>query len=288
MNHDNTRNKATGAPNSWLSLVYVGFLIVAMFVYHCIAEREFSSVLTLSAIFQFMAMCLLGMHVLSTGSIHGISAKCLQLEAVALVCRLASTTWLEGYLANDSSGEHLYQACDFLSLGITLGLIYQVMTVQRATYEAENDFLSTPVFVVVCFILACFLHADLDERPLFDAIWLCHLFLASTAVLPQLWLMARKKTAVPALLSHFVAAMALSRVLSGSYYYAAHEEVTCEPWFGGNPDLEGADCYHAGIAILGSHALHLLLLADFAYFYVKNLATSGLIAPMQLPETWCV
>merc|ERR1719272_1557951 len=154
--------------------------------------------------------------------------------------------------------------------------------VKRDTYEAEDDCLPTPGFVTVCFILACLFHADLDKRPLFDAIWLCGHFLASTAVIPQLWLMAGKKTAVPALMSHFVAVMVLSRVMCGAYMWKAHREITCEPWYGGNPPLDGADCYHAGIAILVSHALHLLLLADFAYFYIKNLATSGLSSPMQI------
>ncbi len=64
--------------------------------------------------------------------------------------------------------------------------------------------------------------------------------------------------------SHFVAVMAFSRVLSGTYMWYAHSEITCEPWIG--------DFNHAGYAILAAHAVHLLLLGDFAYFYGKNLA----------------
>jgi len=279
MNMNSDKAKATGVQNSWVSMVYLAFLFVALLVYHWIAEGEFSGVFTLSAVFQCMAMCLLGVHALSTGSVHGISAKSLQLEAIALICRLSSTTWLQGYLPADASGDHLYQAFDFVSLGLVLAFLYH-MRVQRGSYEADDDNLPTGAFVLVSFILACILHADLDERPFWDAVWMCGLFLASTAPLPQLWLMAKSKTSVPALMSHFVAAMALGRILSGMYFFEVYDEVTCEPWIG--------DFNHAMYTILGSHVVHLVLLADFAYFYIKNLATSGLTSPMVLPETWIV
>jgi len=279
MNTNSNKAKATGAQNSWVPIVYLAFLLVALLVYHWIAEGEFSGVFTLSAVFQCMAMCLLGVHALSTGSVHGISAKSLQLEAVALVCRLSSTTWLEGYLPNDASGDHLYQAFDFVSLGLVLAFLYH-MRVQRESYEADNDNLSAVVFVVVSFVLACILHADLDEMPFFDAIWMCGLFVASIAPLPQLWLMAKSKKNIPALMSHFVAAMALGRILSGMYFWEVDDEITCEPLIG--------TFNHAKYTILGAHVVHLVLLADFAYFYIKTLATSGLTSPMEVPETWVV
>jgi len=274
MNTNSNQAKATGVQNSWVSIVYLAFLFVALLVYHWIAEGEFSGVFTLSAVFQCMAMCLLGVHALSTGSIHGISEKSLQLEAVALVCRLSSTTWLEGYLPNDASGDHLYQAFDFVSLGLVLAFLYH-MKLHRDPYEADNDNLPAVSFVVVSFVLACILHADLDERPFFDAVWMCGLFVASIAPLPQLWLMAKSKAKVPALMSHFVAAMALGRILSGIYFWEVGDEITCEPLIG--------TFNHAMYTILGSHVVHVVLLADFAYFYIKNLATSGLTSPMELP-----
>ena len=80
--------------------------------------------------------------------------------------------------------------------------------------------------------------------------------------------------------SHFVAVMAVGRMLSGSYMWHAHEEITCEPW------IKGVE--HAGYAILAGHAVHLLLLGDFAYYYVKNLASGGLCAPLELPTSFVV
>merc|ERR1719440_2144362 len=114
------RGKIASANNPGIVLVYVVFAVVAVLVYHWLAEGEFSSVLTLSAVFQCLAFSLLGIQALSTDSVRGMSAKNLQLDALALVCRLSSTTWLEGYLPNDQTGDFLYQVFDFVSLGMVL------------------------------------------------------------------------------------------------------------------------------------------------------------------------
>jgi len=274
-------NKSKQQSGIATKLVYVAFFSVAMLIHHMIAEGEFSSILTLSALTELGALCLLGVHVYSSGSVHGISAKSLQLEAIALACRLSSTTWLLGYLPMDASGDYLYQALDIMSLVLILGLLYQMLKVRsyRLTYDAENDQLPVAPFVAVSLILACIFHADLDERPLFDMLWYCGLFLTSVAPVPYLWLMAKSRNAAPALACHFVAVMAISRIMSGAYMWEAHEEFTCEPWFG--------EFNHAGWSAIAAHAVHLMLLADFGYFYVKNLSR-GLHAPMEITGTFIV
>merc|ERR1719197_352206 len=221
----------TSSPNSsGIVLVYAVFVTVAVLIYHWIAEGEFSAILTLSAIFQCLAFCLLGVQALSTGSAHGISAKSLQLDALALACRLSSTTWLQGYLPFDQTGDYLYQVFDALSLGMVLWLLHYVLKVQRQTYEEEEDALPALPFAAVSLVLAGLFHGDLDDRPIFDTLWMCGLFISAVAVLPQLWMMTHRRGSIPALTSHFVAVMAISRVLSGTYMWHAHSEITCEPW----------------------------------------------------------
>jgi len=266
--------------NFGVVLVYAVFATIAVLVYRLIAEGEFSSILTLSAIFQCLAFSFLGIQAFSAGSVHGISAKSLQLDAIALACRLSSTIWLEGYLPNDTTGDYLYQCFDALSLVMVLWLLYRLLSVQRRTYDAEDDVLPAAPFAVACFVLALLLHGDLDDRPLFDALWLCGLFVSAISVLPQLWMMTHSLTQVPAMTSHFVAVMAFSRVLSGTYMWHAHSEITCEPW------IKGFN--HTGYAILAAHVVHLVLLADFAYFYIKTLATSGLRSNLDLSGTFTV
>merc|ERR1719337_292660 len=77
------------------------------------------------------------------------------------------------------------------------------------------------------------------------------LFAGVVAVLPQLWLSTRAGK-VEALTSHYIAALALSRVLSGMFMWAARNTINCRPWFGG--------INHSVVAIFGAHIVHLLLL----------------------------
>jgi len=272
--------KAPGSQWCGLVPVYAVFVALAMLVYHWVAEGAFSAILTLSAIFQCLAFCLLGVHALSVGSVQGISAKSLQLEAIALACRLSSTVWFEGYLPSDQTGDFLYQTFDAFSLAIVLWLLHRVLNVQSDTYEVDDDSLPVIPFALASLVLGALLHGDLDDNPIFDALWMCGLFVGAIAVLPQLWLMTRSRSNAPAMTSHFVAVMAFSRVLSGIYMWHAHGEITCEPWI--------KDFNHTGHAVLAAHALHLMLLADFAYFYVKNLAMRGLHSSLPLSESWVV
>jgi hypothetical protein len=273
-------DKVSDNRNAGVTAIYLVFAALGMVVYHLIAEGQFSSVLTFAAMGQCLAFSLLAVQVLSHDNVHGVSAKSLSLDALALVCRLSSTTWLNGYLPADATGDFLYQALDFFSLGMVAWLLHRVLCVKRRTYDADEDAFPLAPFVAGAFLLACLINGDLNDRPIFDTLWMFGLNISAIAVLPQLWMMTRGKRAIPALTCHFVAVMAFARILSGTYMWAAHSEITCEPWIG--------DFMHTGYAIMAAHAIHLLTLGDFAYFYAKNLAMGGLAAPLDLTEAWIV
>lgn len=251
--------------------LYVMFLAVAGLVYHKIAEGEYSSILTIAAIFQCLAFSLLALQVL-TGSVSGISAKSLQLHAFALASRLSNTTWLDGYIPNDSTGDFLYQVFDGLSLAMALWLIHRVCKAQRLACESNEDGLPIAPFATACLVLSCVFHANLNAMPLFDSLWMNSLLLNTIAVMPQLWMLTHRKGSLPALASHFVAIMGLSHVLTGTYMWHGYDEITCDPLIG--------NFNHAGPEIIGAHIVHVLLLGDFAYYYVQNIANSGLEAPL--------
>jgi len=260
--------KASRAPPANVMAAYGVCMTAALAVFHFVAEGEFSAILTMSVIMQCLAVVLLLLQSHSSGSAAGISARALGLEALALVCRLSSTLWLNGYLPVDASGDHVFQAVDICTLVLVFGLLYQVLVVQRSTYQEADDSLPVVPVALACFVLATLLHADMNDRPLFDALWMAGLFLGIVAVLPQLWLISRTTGRVEALTSHYIAVMAVSRLLSGTFMWHARFDLTCQPW------VEGFN--HASWAILGAHLVHLLLLADFAYYYVKCVVQQGL------------
>jgi len=230
--------------------------------------------MTMSAMFQCLAVVLLGLQSLSSNSASGISARGLVLEALSLCLRLSSTVWLDGYLPTDKTGDFLFQAVDVCSLLIVLWLLHRVLVVQNHTYQAFEDSLPIAPFVLGSLVLAMVFHGDMNGRPLFDTLWMASLFVGVAQVLPQLWLITRQGC-VDALTGHYVAALAISRLLSGTFMWYSRKHITSKPW------VDGVN--HAPWAILGAHACHLLLLADFGYYYAKALVKHGFGGRLELP-----
>merc|ERR1719183_127207 len=88
---------------------------------------------------QCLALVLLGLQMMTTGSASGVSARALVLDAVAICCRLSSTLWLNGYLPVDATGDHVFQITDLCSLGVVAWLLYQVLVEKKHTYQAQED-----------------------------------------------------------------------------------------------------------------------------------------------------
>jgi hypothetical protein len=253
---------------------YISFAMGAFAVYHHVAEQEFSSILTMAVIVQALAMVFLCLQVVSSGSAAGVSAQGLTLDGIAVGLRLSSTVWLNGYLPTDRTGDHVYQVMDLFSLTMILFLLYRILVESRKTYQAADDSFSIGPMLLVCFVLAAVFHADMDDNPLFDTLWMSGLFAGVVAVLPQLSLIMRSGGRAEAMTCHYISAMGLSRVLSGIFMWEARMDITCKPW------KEGVQ--HGIIVILIAHAIHLLLLADFAYCYLRSLTQKGIQQPVQL------
>lgn len=272
--------KKDGNPQSSQVLAAYGFFILsAGAVWHLVADGAFSSILTLSVMIQCLSLALLGLQLISSGSGAGISARGLMLDALALCCRLSSTLWLNGYLPVDASGDHIFQIIDICSLCILGWLLYQVLVEKRHTYQAEEDSLPVAPMAVGAMFCAALLHGNMNGRPVFDTLWMMGLFVSTIAVLPQLWLITRTGGRVEALTSHYIAAMAASRALSGIFMWHARDDITCIPWMMG--------FNHAIWAILGAHLLHFILLGDFAYYYVKAVYEKGLNCRLQIDVEGC-
>jgi len=258
---------------------YAIFAAVAFAVYQFVAARQYSSVITLSAVVQCLGLTLLCIQVLSSKSASGISASALKLDAFAIGFRLSSTTWLNGYLPVDKSGDHVYQILDAISLVLILFLLHRVLVVLRSTYDASADSLRIQPLVLVSLALAALLHGNMDASPLFDTLWMTGLFCGVVAVMPHFWLIVQTGGQVDPMTCHYIAAMALSRVLSGLFMWEARYDIKCKPWI---PGFQHAIC-----VILLAHVVHLLLLADFACHYGSALIKKGFSEPVQMnAEQW--
>lgn len=255
-------------------VAYAVFLGIAASVWHFVAKSEFSVILTIAGLLQCLAFITLAMQTISSSSAAGISARSLVLEAAALCCRLSSTTWLQGYLPIDASGDWIHQSVDVCSVLVVLWLLREVLVTRRSTYQKHQDTFDVLDVTIVAFVLAALLHADMNDRPVFDALWMVGLFLGVVAVLPQLWLITHTGGKVEALTSHYIAMMALGRLCSGLFMWHARHDITCVPWVAG--------VNHAAWAILLAHLVHILLLADFAFIYIRTMITQGLQARLEV------
>merc|ERR1719356_328722 len=107
---------AKSIPSASVAVAYVLLMISGTTMYHFVAAKEISSVLTIGAMVQTFAFALLGLQMTCARHARGISARALVLDALALIFRLSSTVWLDGYLPADASGDWMYQAVDLFSL----------------------------------------------------------------------------------------------------------------------------------------------------------------------------
>jgi len=252
---------------------YAACAVAILTMYHTVGEEDFTSILTMSTIVQCLGISLLWIQVVSSGSVAGISASALKLDALAVAFRLSSTLWLHGYLPTDLSGEYLYQATDVVSLVMLLLLLRRMFVVKQGCQASEDAFRICPM-LLACLALATVLHADMDEHPLFDTFWMAGLFCGVVSVLPQFWLMMEAGGRSPAMMGHYIAAMAMSRVMSGSFMWMARYDISCQYW------IDGFE--HATLAILLAHAIHLLLLCDFAYYYATSMVQHGMGGALEL------
>ncbi|CAJ1430864.1 unnamed protein product, partial [Effrenium voratum] len=222
------KGEQKGQP-SLVTAAYGIFIAGGLAVYHFVANGEFSAILTMAQMIQCLAFVLLVLKSWSQGTVAGISAKCLMLEALAFACRLSSTTWLNGYLPVDASGDFVYQVVDICSLVLVLSLVYRALVSHRWSYEEEADSLPVLPMVAACFLLAALLHADMNSRPLFDTLWMAGLFLSVVSVLPQLWHIHQTGGVISACTGHYIAMLAFSRALSGIFMWHARFDITCAP-----------------------------------------------------------
>jgi hypothetical protein len=252
---------SASAPSWKVASVYVTFLVIAAAVYFTIAAQEFASIQTMACMSQCLAMVLLSVHVLDGKGTEGISIQSVVLHVLAFVCRLSSTTWLNGYLPVDATGDWFYQAVDVLSLGIAIGLlVFLVAAAPHGQPERVREALVAVPAFLTCFALGGLLHANMDKRPLFDALWMAGAFLASWAVVPQLRtisalpLQAKQKGAGD-LPGHAIVTLGMSQVLSAIYIWHARKDIECDEM------IEGFN--HASWAIIAAHVLPVVMLCDF-------------------------
>lgn len=244
---------------------YVATFGLGMLVMQCWSDLGMSTFLTLAVGIQCFGYACLRLKIAHNQSVAGISGQTLTLQAVSYCLRLSSTTWLNGYIPVDGTGDWLYQALDVCALLIVLQILFCIHKSHRATYQAEHDSsCNIQTMALCCFLFAVLVHPDLNNRPVFDTLWTTALYIDVIAMVPQLIMISKCKE-VEALTSHFVGGTALSRLVSLIFWYHGFAELA---------PLDGSFNL-AGWAIILAHVLQVLLLCDFLLYYVRAVVSTG-------------
>jgi len=193
-------------------------------------------------------------------NVKGISGMTLLMYATFYTVRI----WLN---LPDSWSFHLNEleleaSFGIFSLLIVLDCVRSVFVTHRSSYQEDLDVLHVKYLIPGCFLLAALLRADFRRwSALYGYMWTSCLYMDVLALLPQVVMMARGGGKVEAPIAHFVAATFLSRIqdLSDTLFFKA--------------GLLSED-YFSSCIVIFFQALHLLVVADFMYYYVKAL-TSG-------------
>lgn len=244
--------------------VYLAASAVGLLVFQSFEGLGLSTLITLGVGIQCFGYICLRVKIAQQKSVMGISGRSLILQALSIVFRLCSTTWLKGYIPVDGTGDWLYQILDIITLCLILQILHCVFKTHRPSYQEEHDSFNVQVVALGCFVLASLVHPDLNNRPVFDTLWTTALYIDVVAMLPQLSMMA-KLGKTESLTCHYVGATAMSRVVSLMFWYHGYAEVG---------PLDGSFNL-AGWGILVAHIVQVLLFCDFLFYYIRACVRTG-------------
>jgi hypothetical protein len=197
--------------------VYLIFAAVSAYTIRYLSDRDWSALIAADYALQALATVQLLVHVVTTGKMKGISVGMLQALAMSYGLRLSSTVWLQGYLPVDQTGSWFCQVMDLTSLVCVVQLLQRAYGADRDAQELEADQLPMPALLSACLVIGVVCHADLDQRPLFDALWTAGFLAGCIAPLPQFVVTLTCEGALP-LTTHFTAPLTLATGATAAFW----------------------------------------------------------------------
>lgn len=272
--------------NSSSLLLWGCFLSLTILVWMFGSSGDFSFLLTFAALWRCFGFGLLNYKVWSGMNVRSVSMKTLVLYSTCFSFRLLSIMRHQGYLPFDKTGDWLYHAVEFFSLAAAGLLLFAIFGPLKSTYEDKFDrFGNLPpvprefgaVYLIApALLLAIFFHPNLNKEFFSDTCWTFSMYVEAVAMLPQIYMFqkqaAEENGMVEAMIGHTVFALGFSRVFELIFWVGSFKELAHEAW-GQTP----------GYIVLLSQLAHLVIMADFFYYYFISISKG---APMELPQSY--
>lgn len=209
-----------------------------------------------SSYLEILGLLILRHKIQIRNSVSGISGMTILMYAAVYAVRI--------WLCVPDSWNFEWKDLDFdasfgsVSLILILDILKSVFITYRSSYDIDNDIMKVQYVIPGCFLMALVVRPHFHTWTYFYGyIWGSCLYMDVLALMPQVVMMAQGGGKVSAPIAHFVAATFVSRIgdLYDSLFYETSIRVS-DPL--------------AYWMVVVFQSVHLLLVADFMYYYVKT------------------
>ena len=201
-----------------------------------------------------------------------ISFKMASIFASSYLAKCYSVFFYTGYTPEDSLGaQYIYHAVEACGLMVSSMLCF-ILRRRRAYFveSQEHDTFTVWPIILACAVLSFVTKSNANDSAIGDFAWMFSQWLETGAIVPQIWLVARKGGLEKAS-SHFIALLILNRLLLSvfwgyvQYLDWVHSRMLTNYFMWG---------------VWGNNVSHLLLCADYLYYYFKSLSKTTFAIPI--------
>jgi len=239
--------------------IWGGFVVTVIVIFWMFSSGDFSFLLTLSSLVSMFSFLMVAVAIQSNQSVAGVSLAMMECYILVFFCRLCAIVPYEGYLPFDKSGDWLYQVCEAFGLCLAGSIVYSCRALYPRTHSADTDTLNHLYLIGPAAAIALILHPHLNNSLPTDIAWAFALYLESVTVLPQLFMFMKEGKAQTHTV-HFLAAQALSRLMSFIFWASSFSELS---------DPNHYIKKFVGNWVVGIQLIQLLIMGDFIYHYVR-------------------
>jgi len=256
-------DKAATAGSRSLAFAFAFLTLLGTIVYLDGLEHVLNAA---SLILEVLGLFMLRHKIQIRGSVSSISGMTMIMYAVDYAVRL----WLSipfSWALKDLGMDGMFTIIPLL---LVCDILKSIFVKHRSSYESDLDILKAKYVIPGCIGFALILRPHFHFwTTSYSLVWSSCLYMDVLALMPQVVMMSRSGGKIEAPIAHFVAATFLSRLEdlwdTVMYHPSAHVSSDfCSYWM-----------------VIVVQAIHLLLVADFMYYYMKARA-AGKIEDLQL------
>jgi len=210
---------------------------------------------------EILGLIMLRMKIKEKNSVGGISGMTILMYTATYFCRMGlsfPTTWYFQWKDLDWD-----ITLGWVSFVLVLDILKSVFLTHRKTYQHELDVFKAWYLIPACWTISLLVRPHFQQWSFqYGYSWSSTLYMDVLALMPQVVMMAKAGGTVEAPIANFVAATSISRCgdLFHSLLFLGHVRAH-EPF-----------SYWMAVSL---QTIHLLLVADFMYYYLKARASSA-------------